>query len=53
MRLLPWLAARYGWSRGGAILVGVFFLPLVGMAAYVLGFRLYSYLPAPDAGTVK
>jgi curved DNA-binding protein CbpA len=45
-RLLPWLAARYGWSGGGRIAVGVFLLTLVGLAAYVIGFRLYSYLPA-------
>jgi len=46
VRLLPWLAARYGWSRGGRIVVGVFLLTLFGLAAYVIGFRLYSYLPA-------
>ena len=45
-RLLPWLAARHGLCRGGRIVVGVFLLTLVGIVAYVIGFRLYSYLPA-------
>ena len=46
VRLVPWLAARCKWSRVGRIVVGVCLLTLVWLAAYVLGFRLYSYLPA-------
>ena len=46
VRLLPWLAARHWWSRGARFVVGVFLLTLVGLAAYVIGFRFYSYLPA-------
>ena len=46
VRLLPWLAARHRWSRVGRIVVGVFLLTLAAIAAYVIGFRLYSYLPA-------
>jgi len=46
VRLLPWLAVRYGWSGGARIVVGFFILTLVGLAAYVIGFRLYTYLPA-------
>ncbi len=53
VRLLPWLAAQYGWSRHRTIVVSVFLLPLVGIAAFAIGFRLYSFLPTPVARTVK